>query len=175
MSYKPEHREAVDSIRAYYGPKIIHAEVASREYAQLALRSIITLNAGVAVAYPAIAEVFIGNATLEHIIAPTALAVFGAVFGVICAYFVFFNHSAEADASFYQMQFEVAEADEHFERSTYWPNQERRQMTKEHWLEQKAKQEGRRNPLFRFASLFGVLSLFSFGGSVIWFATAALG
>lgn len=164
MPPNPDQGETVDSIRSYYGPLVIHAEAASREYAQLALRSIITLNAGVAVAYPAIIEVFIEKADLQDIMLPTALAVFGAVFGVICGYVVFFNHSAEADSSFNKMMLEISKVDGRFD-----------QNAKAHFEQQKAKQDARRNRLFVVASLLGVLSLFSFCISVFSFAFAALG
>ena len=115
MRPEPDHRVAIDSNRYYFSPLVVHAEAASREYAQLALRSVITLNAGVAVAYPTIVELFLENITIEEFIGPVAVAVAGAVLGIICAYVTYFNHSFEAQENYTQMELEIVRADEDFD------------------------------------------------------------
>ena len=172
MRPSSDHRSAVDSIRDYYNPLVIHAEVASREYAQLALKSVITLNTGVAVAYPAIAELFLENITVQEFMGPVATAVCGAVLGVICAYLVYFNHSFEALTNYTQMELEIVKADEHFDEETYYQFQKHRNHSKEHWSSWHRKYDGRRDILFYVSNVVGVASLACFSISVVWFAYA---
>ena len=172
MRPKEDHRRAVDSIRSYYSPQVTHAEVASREYAQLALRSLITLNAGVAVAYPAIAEVFIKEVGFASILWPTSLAVLGAVVGIVCAYLVYFNHGFEAQQAYCQMELEVVQSDEFFDADTYWTFQKHRSNSKEHWEKWRDRYSARRNAFFFGANIAGIASLLCFSASVLWFAFA---
>lgn len=172
MQQSSEHARAIESIRAHYIPQVIHAEAASREYAQLALRSVITLNAGVAVAYPAVAEVFLTNAGIEAILWPTMAAILGVVLGVICAYLAYFNHGYEANVSFTEMELEVVKADEFFDQNTYWTFQAHRNKTKEHWENWRDRYDGRRDLLFYVSNAVGIGALACFGVSVIWFAVS---
>lgn len=170
MRQNSEHREAIDSIRNYYSPLIVHAESGAREYAQLALKSIISLNAGVAVAYPAIAELFLDNLTIREFIAPVTIAVAGAVFGVIASYVVYFNHGYEAQTHFTQMELEILSADEHFDNQTYFRFQSHRRKSKEHWQKYNTRFDKLRDVTFYVANAVGVLAVICFASSVILFA-----
>ncbi len=165
-----EHREAIESIRGYYSPLILHAEQASREYAQLALKSVITLNAGVAVAYPAIAELFLDNLTIKEFIWPVTIAVLGSVLGVVASYVVYFNHGYEAQIQFTQMEIEVLDADQHFDKKTYFTFQSHRKQSKEHWQKYNLRYDKLRDITFYVANVVGVLAILCFAASVIWFA-----
>ena len=165
-----EQREAIKSIRDYYSPLIQHAETASREYSLLAVRSIITLNAGVAVAYPAIVELFLENISLGELVSPVLIAVVGAVFGVICSYTTYFNHNFEAYDLFSEMELEVVKADEHFDTSTYYTFRKSREVSKEEWVRRSANSRKWQNRTFYVANISGVLGAICFVVSVIWFA-----
>lgn len=162
--------EPETSIRTFYLSRMMHAEAAAREYAQLALRSIITLNAGVAVAYPTIAEVFVDGAGFATILWPTGLAVLGAVMGVLCAYSVFFNHMAESNVAEARMHTEIIENQS--SRRGIETNQQT--VNKAFWMGRTSRQDGFRTPLFWTSTAFGVLSLCSFAGSIIWFALSVI-
>lgn len=150
----------------------MHAEAGSREYAQLALKSIITLNAGVAVAYPAVVELFLENITISEFIWPVLISAFGAVLGIICAYTAYFNYQFEAQVNYTQMELEVTEADEYFDKDTYYRFEKHREQTKEHWKNWNRKYAKRRDLAFYIATLFGFLSVVCFMTSTIWFAVS---
>ena len=52
-------REEYNKIRDQYATHITDAMTGAREFAQLALRFIVTINAGAAVAYPTVIELFL--------------------------------------------------------------------------------------------------------------------
>ena len=101
-----------------------------------------------------------------------AIAVGGAVLGIMCAYAVYFNHGFEAQEHYTQMELEVLQADEHYDKHTYHRFQSHRQQSKEHWVLWNQKFMTRRNWSFYVGNVLGVSGLICFAVSVIWFAFA---
>lgn len=166
-----EHRQVVDSISGHFTPREHHYESASQSFGELCVRSIITLNAGVAVAYPTVAEVFVADADLSTVLWPTGTAVLGVVLGVLCAFIAYLNNMFAAHNAHYEMQLAILKADEEFDTNTFWRFRDYRTNTKEFYSNLIKRSANKQQICFYSALSVGILAMICFGVSIFWFAS----
>ena len=167
---KLEHHQLADSIRSFYGARQLQYESSSREYAQIAVKSVITMNAGVAIAYPTIAEVFIADANFSAVLWPTVLALIGVVFGILSAYSTYFNFAAAAEVARCGMERDLVLAEEHFDQKTFHSFKHKRNQDISFWKDRIEDQENFQQKMFAVGNGSGVIAFACFIASAIWFA-----
>jgi hypothetical protein len=170
MRPEPDNRDAVEAIQAYYSPSIRHAERAAIEYAQLGVKSLITLNAGIAIAFPTIAELLLESVSMNRILLPTSVALAGLVLALLTAWIVYLNHGWEAASEHCKMELAILKSDEYFDQKTFHQFRNLRHENKHFWETHSKKYEERRDLSFKIANVTGFLSGILLVVSVVVFA-----
>lgn len=107
------HRAIIDSVHKAYDPLIGSYVAQGSAHGRIAMRQLVTLNAGIAFAAPALAVAVGGEATL----APTLLALAGAVCAAVVNVIAYWNYTMHANDLEYERNWTVS----YFDRPEFVP------------------------------------------------------
>ncbi|MEM9573178.1 MAG: hypothetical protein AAF996_17050 [Pseudomonadota bacterium] len=169
MRFEADHRASVEGIQAYYMSRVTVNETALQSYGQMLIRSLITLNAGAAIAYPTVAELLLQRVPIEAVMWPVCLSVLGVILGLLCGWAAYFNHSLNSHFFDSSMEEAILKADEHFDNETYHQFRTWRKESKEWYASYIEKTEKRSNQFYWAANILGFMSAFSMATSLVLF------
>ena len=170
MSMAPNYIEAKNTVSTHYQPPIASNSDLAAQYGQMLIKSLITLNTGLAIAFPTVSEIFTPTLPFESILLPTFLALLGAVLAIFGGYATYFNYNAHATMYNAAMQIDFLNVDEKFDDKTYHQMRTFRDQNRNSLEDDYKKSKSRINTTYLLGNFLGVAALILFVSSVGVFA-----
>jgi hypothetical protein len=160
---------------SYYGSQISAQEQLSKDYAHLAVQSLIGMNAGALLAIPPVVEVFFSNAlNFGEAIWPMAVFLLGLLLAIGCAYMAYFNYQYGAMSLRFELFKQLIHIDEKFDTTTFHQQRASRSTTRIDYDREEKRYDKLVGVMFYVANGLGVASLASFVVGAFWFAFIAM-
>ncbi len=170
MRPKEENQRAIDSLNQFYMPQFLQAQQISDSHANKLIGYLVTLSAGVAVAYPTIAQVILTEVAPSEVLLPVVLALIGTALGLLCSFTVYLNYGFLSASLQCELELKTNDADEYFDHETFYSHRKIRSKNREAWAKERDKYHSRQNWTYIVSFVFGGLSALFFIVSVVCFA-----
>lgn len=160
---------------SHYTQKIAHYDHMSKDYAHLAVQSLIAMNAGALLAIPPIVQVFFSDKIeFQDVLISMIAFLAGLIAAIICAYAAYFNYQNHMVSATAEMYGYLTGVDEKADTRTFHQLKKWRAETRADMAKREAASDRLVSVYFYVANCLGVLSLVAFVVGAISFAVVAL-
>lgn len=160
---------------SHYTQKIAHYDHMSKDYAHLAVQSLIAMNAGALLAIPPIVQVFFSDKIeFQDVLYSIVAFLGGLVAAIICAYAAYFNYQNHMVSATAEMYKNLTDMDEKADTRTFHRLKKWRADTRADMAKREEKSDKRIVVFFYVANGLGVSSLMAFVVGAVSFAMIAL-
>lgn len=160
---------------SHYTQKIAHYDHMSKDYAHLAVQSLIAMNAGALLAIPPIVQVFFSEKIeFQDVLISMLVFLAGLITAIVCAYAAYFNYQNHMVSATAEMYKHLTNIDEKADTRTFHQLKKWRAETRADMEKREEKSDQLIAVFFYVANGLGVFSLIAFVVGTITFAMAAL-